>query len=281
MSQAIYPRIAVACTGSSVERDLLEYAALLSQGEPPARVMVAAVPADTVVRTVMPEARNVFNGRAASTLSFQLLMERDLDSVFDAARDFSAGLLLVRHPRSLPDGRAFARRLLSESPCSVCVFPEARAPRIQRVLAGFDLNAEGLSLLGSAAALYRCAGAEELIAMHACFRDSIIDDKEIERGFLEERTLELYRFMARAPIGGINCTPVLENNARFDRALLHTAQRLSADLIVIGSEIRRDMLDILWESSVPILMAKGTRESVSRLEIWKKRLFPYPEPRFN
>jgi hypothetical protein len=278
---AVFSRIAVACTGPAVEEDLLEFAALLSRGDPPARVMVAAVPAEPVIRGVMPAARSVFHGRSAPALSFQLLMERDLDAVFDAARDFSAQLLVVRHPREVPDGRRMAGRLLSEAPCSVCLAPANRTLRIRRVLAGIELTEGGRALLGSAAALCRRSGVEELIALHACFRDSIVDDEAIERRFREEMTLALYRFMARAPVGGINCTPVLEDCARYGRALLRAAERYSPDLIVVGRGSGRESSELLWESPAPVLYARLEAQPLSFREAWKRRWFSTPEPRFN
>jgi hypothetical protein len=290
MSLQAFERVAVACTSDHVDHGLLEYAALLSSGDSPATVLVAATPAERVLRSLTPEARGIFQRRGVTSLAFQPLLESDLDAVLSAARDFQADLLVVRHPSVYRDDRLMGKRLLKESPCSICCIPRECAPVIERVALGVDMSPEGASLITQATRLCRQIQADELFVVHSYFLDSAIEDEQLDKELRDRKLLELYGFIARSRAGTVKTTPLLEQSARYDRAVLRAAVRESADLVVIGrSPLPRLPVPsppskselLLRDCDVPLLQLKVTAQKPTILEILQKRLFSQPEPAFN
>jgi nucleotide-binding universal stress UspA family protein len=290
MTHGAFQRVIVACSGSQVDCALLDYAALFSGEEERAEVLVAATPADPVLHALGPAARAIFQRRGSRAVTFQPILEADLDSVLAMARRFQADVLVVRHPRHFTDASAFAGRLLSEAPCSVCFVPHGSLPRVRRVVAGIDLDSQGAAVLARASSVCANLGAEELVAVHACRLETWVESPQNTERFRHEKMLELYRFMARARLGGVNCTPVLEADSTFPQALLRAAMRDSADLLIIGQSptrhIRllsppREAGALLSECRLPLLHLRTGGRKPSLLTFLRKRVFSQPEPSFN
>lgn len=278
-----FRRVLLVHTGERPELDLIDYAALLSSGGRAMSTTVAAYPSDKVLRFLAPVVRTRFEARGLEAPNVRLLAEPDMDAAFEAATEARADLLVMRHPRLFEKPRAIARRVLSESPCSVCLVPEEAPSRIGRILAGIHLDDSGRGVLSQAASLYRCAKAEELIALHSCFHESVSEDEFQHQRFRSERTLDLWRFMARANLPGVCCTPLMEEAATPHRALARVARERSADLVVVGrrsGSAPRVSAGLLWECTQPLVqvLLPGAGDGVRGL---LRRIFSHPEPKFN
>jgi nucleotide-binding universal stress UspA family protein len=224
-----FPRVLLVHTAPSPDLDLLDCAASLG-----GQAVVAAYPSVEVLDSLAPAARSSFERRGLAPPGLRLLPEMDVDAALEAASASRADLLVMRHPRSFDKPRALARRVLAESGCSVCFVPEGPAPRFERILAGVSLDESGRELLGRAASLCRAAGAAELVAVHSCFHDSFSGCEECREEFVSERTLALFRFMARSRLSGVPCVPLIEEAAEPHRAIARAAAGRSADLVVVG-----------------------------------------------
>ncbi|MCW5983469.1 MAG: universal stress protein [Bryobacteraceae bacterium] len=284
MIAPLFRRVVVAHSGPTLDFGLLDYAALLSSLQAPASVQVLAAPIRGALQSLGTAIRRVFAARGVHSVSPRLLAEPDLDEVFSAAKEQEADLLVVKHPRELPDGRAVAARLLRQATCSVCYVPERGADGIGRPLAAIKLEPQGSQLLEFAARLSSAARAEELIAMHTCFRDTLYGGSEADERFRQENVLEMYRFVARANLYGAPATPVVEENTRYETAMLKVARERNADLLLVGASdpplLARDWgaEQLLWQCQAPLIQAVlHPRKSPS---LWK-RVFSQPEPAFN
>lgn len=277
-----FHRVLLVHTGEGPELDLLDYAALLSSGGRGMSTTVAAYPSDAVLRFLVPAARARFEARGLVPPDLRLLPELDMDAAFEAAVEAQADLLVMRHPRLFDRPRAMARRVLTESPCSVCLVPEQAPSRIGCILAGIDLDESGRRVLSQAASLYHSAQAEELIALHSCFHETASEDEHQRERFRFERTLDLLRFMARASLSGISCTPLTEEAASPHSALARVARERSADLVVVGrrsGSAPRVSGGLLWECAQPLVqvLLPGPGGVKGAL----RRIFSNPEPKFN
>jgi len=271
-------RLLLVHTGEEPETDLLDYAAMISAEE----TTIAAYPFDGVLRSMAATARLRFEAHRAAAPILRALPELDLDWVFNAARD--ADMLLMRRAGALGTRHALTRQVLSKAPCSVCLAPRRSPSRIERVLVGIDLDEASRAVLEHAAALCRGVGADELIVVHCCSPDIYLDLDEAQlEQFRSERTLELYRFMARCALRGISCTPVIEQGTEPHRALARAARERSADLIVAGRKngvTPRTAAGLVRDCTLPVvqvLLPSPPDSLRSRL----RRLFSNPEPKFS
>lgn len=211
-----------------------------------------------------------------------------LEAALEAAREHRADLLVMRHPRVSGQSRRSAQRILRAAPCSVCFLPPEAPAKADRILAGIDLNGAGRALLARATQLCRGVSAEELIAVHCCFRESADDDESTRERFRFERMLRLFRFMSHAELNGVACTPVLEEGATAHKALARVVSERSADLVVMGREPggRASIMgEFLWNCASPTLQVllphpPGT-SLAGRLARNVRKILSHPEPTFN
>jgi len=89
----------------------------------------------------------------------------------------------------------------------------------------------GSRLLGIASALARHSRSDELLALHTYFHAGLDAERQTLRQLRMEREIELYRFLARADLSGVNCTPLLEESPSQSRSLLRIAAERQADLL--------------------------------------------------
>jgi hypothetical protein len=173
--------------------------------------------------------------------------------------------------------------VLTEAPCSVCFVPLDAPPRLERVLAGIDLDHAGHELLSHAARLCHAARAEELLAVHSCFRETLDDGETSRERFHTARTLDLFRFMARAELNGVTCTPLLEEARAPHRALSRMASEHRADLVLVGRRpgaAARIASELLWDCPAPLVQLLLPKLAVG-LRDMLRRVFSNPEPMFN
>jgi hypothetical protein len=205
-----FTRIVAVHEGESLDRPLLAHTAMLAAMDALSETVVAALPAATSALALGEAARAAVAGRGAGRVSTRLLDEPDVDAVLGVARDHSADLLVIRNPRGQKRGRVVAKRLLMEAPCAVYFVPvEDSGAVVRNVVAGVEWSPEGAELLERMAHFCAAAGAEELFAVHACFRNTLAAGEDVDQRFRENSMLEMYRFMARVPLNGTSCTPVL------------------------------------------------------------------------
>ncbi|MEX2299454.1 MAG: universal stress protein [Bryobacterales bacterium] len=285
-----FSRILAVHTGQQVDRELLEYSALLASSESEASTLVAAFPGESILGSLAPAARAIFAARGAQAPAMRLFTEPELDCVFEAAVEYNADLILARRPENGRQGRAIGRRLVSEAPCSVCLVPPNVALKIDRAIAGVDLSPKGQALLASAARFCGQTGAEELIALHSCFRETLIGDDQIAESFLDRRLVDLHRLLPRAALAKLDCTPAVEQSVTHDRALLRAVCAHEADVLVVGrwgllpaslAYPSRELENLLWHCPVPLLQVLLSKHRIPFFQALGARLFANPEPVFN
>ncbi len=270
-----FPRVLLVHTGDRPDIDLIDWAALLSSGA----TTVAAFPSDIVLRSLAPATRRRFLARGLAAPNLRFLAEPDVDAALEAAAEAKADLLVMRHPRLFEKSRSLARRVLAESPCSICLVTERAPSRIERIVAGIDLDDSGQEVLTQAASLYHSTGAEELIALHSCFHETLSDDEEHHERFRFEREIALLRFMSRARLPGVSCTPLVEEAAQPHRALARVASQLAADLVVVGrrsGSAPRISNRLLWECTSPLVQVL-LPDTGGGLRAFLRRFFSNPD----
>jgi nucleotide-binding universal stress UspA family protein len=286
----LFRRILAVHTQQRVDRDLLDYAALLASSDSGTGALVVAFPSDSVLRSLAPTARAIFKARQAGSVSLRLATAPELDWVFDAAVEFGADLIVMRRPRNGRQGRTMARRLLSEAPCSICLVPPNVAPCLERVVAGVDLSPRSRTLLASAARFCVQSGAEGLIALHSCFRDTLCDSQDFAESYRNQRLLNLYQLLPRSGIADLELIPSIKESPSHDRALLRAVREHSAHLIVVGrwglpplllARPSRETENLLWHCPVPLLQVLLSQQPVPFLRALRTRLFPLVEPTYN
>jgi len=271
----VFRRVLLVHTAEEPEIDLLDYAAKLSAEQ----TTIAAYPFDGILRSMAAAARLRFEAAGSAAPVLCALPEMDLDWILDAAKDFD---LLILRPAAF--GKRTNRQVFAKSPCHVCLVPQRTAARIQRILIGITLDDAGHALLEGAASLCHTVQANELLAVHCASPDPYIDwnDTQLEQ-FRSAHMLELYRFMARAKLDHVSCTPVLEEAIDHARALARVARSRSADLVVVGKPrglAPRVAPALAKNGSAPViqLLLPPRKEGVRGT---LKRLFPRSQPKFS
>lgn len=253
----MYPfrRIFVADLSATLDVSLLKYGANIASLERGTQVTVAAVPSTEVLRSLVPAARSAFASCPGVDVACRVLVEPDVDSLFKLVSEAHADLLLVRHPHRWPDGRLLARRIVTESPCSVWMVPDGVSHRLRRVAVDVGQQSAGHQLLRLACALGREARTEALLAIEVRFASLFASLDE-----LRERTkFELSCLMARMEVGDMECSVLVEDSPHAFRALRRTASEQRADLLVTASPEQelfgnRQHIDDLISPSGPALL---------------------------
>jgi hypothetical protein len=280
----VYPfkRIFVADLSATLDVSLLQYGAGIAALERGTQITVAAVPSTEVLRSLVPAARSVFAACPGADVSCRVLVEPDVDSLFKLVSQSEADLLLVRHPHRWPDGRLLARRIVTESPCSVWLVPDGVSHRLRRVAVDVGPHTAGHQLLRLACALGREARTEALLAIQVSFASlfATLDD-------LRERTmLELSCLMARMEVGDMECSVLVEDSPHAFRALRRTAREQRADLLVAASPSHelfgnRQQVDELIDPAGPAFLGIRLPSQGFSWRSALRRAFSSPEFPFN
>jgi hypothetical protein len=227
MTAELFPfrRVVVADTSGEFDFDLVQYGAGLASLDRSTELVVLsratrALQSFAVAPKPALAARGV---GAAEKVSCQVLVEADVDGLLGSVRDLEADLMVVRSPQRGARWRAVSRRLAAESPCSICIVPAGSPPRQRCVVAGIDLAGEGAQVLRTASSICRKAGAAEFIAVRTWFAWTM-DPSEAALDRMREREwLDLFRFVQSADLGGVDCTPRVEESASFATGVLRVA----------------------------------------------------------
>ena len=189
------------------------------------------------------------------------------DGILQAAIDHQADLLVLGTRVAAKIGRAalgtVARRLLATAPCPILTVPPAANSNIasagdwNNVLVATDFSDASLDALNRAQAIVR----RQLIVLH------VTDDPASSS---HQRHLELLRFLA--PFNESHTVPVEHVVAAGEagKVIAEHADRLHADLVVLGSPIEeRDneeletstVLQVISNVSCPVLCVPFARDA--------------------
>ena len=274
---------------SEPDTELLRYAAALKCSSPEAQVLIASAAGEQVMRYLAPAARSIL-GEGATSISFRVLLEPHLDLVFDLAIESQCDLIVARHPRGSEDARVLVRQLLFEAPCAVCLVPAGARAAVRRPLVRVEPTSRGARLLGMASALARHARSEDLIALHTYFHEGLDAGPHTIRQLRMEREMALYRFLARADLSGVSCTPVLEENPNQKHSLLRIAEERRADLLIFDSAVgqapvwqwnRRQSEALTHSIQIPILSVCLSTSANRILSSLREQVFTEMEVPFN
>ena len=264
---AAFQRVVAVHTAEYPDVGLLDFAAAMACGS---HLTVASYPTDDALRILPSLARRCAESHGLGPPEFLLLTEPEVESAFATASDANADLLVMREPGRL------ARGTLKQAAPSVCFLPTGASPAVRRILAHVELNPEGRHVLKRTARLYRALGVQELFALQVYCSDAAYGHEADQF----ERRKNLLHFVHRASRRGVSYTPVLEESARPLRTLARVALERSADLVVIGRQLRassRALCELTRECNAPVLQLRLPEFTLgARL----RQIFSNPEPVF-
>ena len=287
-----FRRILVALAREGIDRDLMSYAAALSESDSDVEIQLVHVLSPGASRSeALREIADVAAGHFAArfgSISCHVLNGSRIDRLLEFAAEQAIDLIIVGHRRNGSGRRSLARRLAMKAPCSLILVPEGAPPRIERVLAAVDFSAPSALALNVATAMARYRGINQCRALHVFFPDTLSepDSKDHSR-----RQREFAEFAAPLDLNGVDVRPVFEESASVPAAIQRIAAADQADLIVMGTRGRSQAATVLLgseseqtliESPIPVLVVKQRGERVGLLEILLDRdLRARPTPRYN
>lgn len=284
-----FRRILVALPRDEVDRDLMRYAAMLTESGGDLDIQFVHIlrqggsHADALKQMVDDVAAHLSANRAS--VSCHVLNGARVDRLLEFAAEQSTDLVIVGHRRSRTGRRSMARRLAMKAPCSLLLVPEGVPPRLERILAAVDFSTASALALNVATALARHKGIGQCEAIHVFFEEVPApgDEKRRQREYAE--------FTAPLDLNGVDVRPVFSEGAAVSATIQRIAAAGQADLIVMGTRGRSPAAAVLlgseseqtlMESPIPVLVVKHRGERVGLLEILLDRdLRSRPTPRFN
>jgi hypothetical protein len=278
-----FRRIFIADLSSALDLDLLRYGAGVAALHRGSEVTIGALPSPQVLQTLVPSSRAIFASCDEAEVACRVLVEPDVDSLFAVASECRADVLLVRHPHRRPDGRQLARRIVTESPCSVWLVPDGAGPRLRSVAAQVGPAGVGTKILRLACALGREARAEALHAIHVSFAPLLATLDELR----ERKLFELSCTMARMDVGDMECTLHVDDSPYASRALCRAASRQDVDLLVAAAP-SQGPFGLVWNRSDVDDLIAPARSALLGIRLpgpgfWGAihRVLTAPDPKFN
>ena len=285
-----FSRLLIVNSKNYPDASLLEYGGMLASCSDDASVTVVGARGAGLQASLAPVARAFLAPAGVCNPSVELLAGLEVEALFSVARESRCDLIVLRHPRATSAAPVLLRHLLCLAPCAVCLVPEGAPPSLTRPLVRLSLTARGARLLALAASVTRHAGGEELIAAHNVFDYEVDEQPDLEERFRTTHELEIYRFLARADLSGVNCTPVRSSSVSDSAALLDLARRRSVDLLVLdpaadGGPVwqwnRREARRLAELSPVPVLSTGLADSERSWSNVLREQVFTEMEPKFN
>jgi hypothetical protein len=172
----------------------------------------------------------------------------------------------------------------------VLLVPDDAPAALTRSLVRLSLTARGARLLALAASVTRHAGGGELVAAHNVFDYEVDEQPDLAERFRTTHELEIYRFLARTDLSGVNCTPVRAASVTDTAALLDLARKREVDLLVVDPAVdggpvwqwnRREARRIAELSPVPVLSTGLADSERSWASVLREQVFTEMEPKFN
>jgi hypothetical protein len=289
MTASPFRRLLVVNSSPEPDMHLLRYAAMLGSGSERPELMIATPGGETAMRYLAPWSRCAVVGHPNVELSFRVMLEPHLDLLFDMAGESQCDLIVARHPRHLDHSRTLLTQLLFNAPCAVCLLPGKERPILRRPIVRIELTSKGRELLTRAAAFAKQMGSDELLAAYTYFRDGFDNLPHSLVKLREQRQLELYRFLSRCNLSGVNCTPIMEESSKQAETLLRVAAQRDADMIIIDPDVdeapswqwnHREAEALASAAGIPLLASRiAPRKGI--MGLLRDQVFTAREPAFN
>jgi nucleotide-binding universal stress UspA family protein len=273
-----FRKLAVGISRTPTDAGTLRYAALigrLSSAESLRLVHVAPggeAPEAALAALKQLAATHLTNLPADTKVSHDVLTGPLTDRLLAFLAEQQIDLVIVGHKHQTPGRRAIARRLAMKAPCSVWMVPEGSPATISRILAPIDFSDHSEDTLRVAIGLARLSGAE-CVPLHVYFNEAVTTCEEYDEVLRGEERAAYERFIAQLDCEGIQLTPLFEEGANVAQTIGRVAERIAADLVVMGTRGRSRSASILlgsvteaaiMESELPLLAVKhfGARMGV-------------------
>jgi len=218
-----------------------------------------------VLADLRTEVAGQFTGVPQSVqVSYDLVNDPLTDALLGYVAERQVDLLLVGHGRGHSGRRALARRLAMKAPCSVWMVPEGSPATIRRILVPIDFSDHAEDTLRVAVALARISGAA-CVPLHVYFNEAVVTFEGYDQILRGEEAQAYEKFVAPIDCQGVDVTPLFEEGANVAHVIGRVAERVAADLIVMGTRGRSRSAAILLgsvteetilEARVPLLAVK-------------------------
>lgn len=233
----------------------------------------SAVESDRALAEIRTEVAGQLAGLPPSVqVSYDVLPGPLTDGLLHYVAERQIELLLVGHGCGHSGRRAIARRLAMKAPCSVWMVPEGSPVTIRRILVPIDFSDHAQDTLTVAVGLARLSGAA-CLALHVYFNEAVTTFEGYDEILRGEEAQAYEKFVAPIDCTGVEITPLFEEGPNVAPVISRVAERVAADLIVMGTRGRSRSAAILLgsvteetilDSRVPLLAVKhfGSRMSV-------------------
>lgn len=188
-----------------------------------------------------------------------------LDTTIECAQKWRSDVIVLGHRRSRSGQRSLARRLAMISPCSVWMVPEGAPIRLTSIIAPVDFSDHAADGLVTAMNVGSAMNAEECIALHVDFDESLdISDEHREAYRLRQRE-KFQDFLRGIDTDGVPFDWIWRESPHPARVILEEAAKREADLIVMNTRGRSRAASVLLGSvttevivntTIPILVVK-------------------------
>jgi len=284
-----FPRAVVALSLTDSDRALLQYAALLVKLGCADFTFVHVVPdavtaesagagdQTTALRRMEAEVERYFRPGLPHGVNSacQALNGVRLDVLLQCAAYHEADVILLGHRRTRSGRRSLARRLAMTAPCSVWLVPEGAAATLSSMLVPTDFSEHSADALALATSLSSRAGIRECHAVHVYFDPSTVQYEEHVHEVIGNEQAAFRQFLAPIPLHGVKVVPLFEESTQPAHAILETAERIGADLIVMNTRGRSRAAaillgsvtsDIMVQTRIPVLVVKHFGAKMNLLE---------------
>lgn len=180
------------------------------------------------------------------------------DELLRYVTDQKIELVFVGRARKDGGRQSLARRLAMKAPCSVWMVPESATAAIRRVLVPIDFSDHSEDTLRVAVSLARLCGAE-CLPLHVYFNEAVITYEEYDQVLRGEEEAHYKKFIEPIDASGVEMTPIFEEGPNVANTIERVAQRVAADLIVMGTRGR--------SRSAAILLGSVTEETMLNTQV--------------
>jgi len=289
-----FRNLAVGLSRTNTDADVLRYAAVVSglgtiesvrfvhvlapSGDPP-----APASHDELQSELKQSVAAYFAAAAPARISYDILTGPLTDRMLTCVAEQHADLVMVGQGHATAGRRALARRLAMKAPCSVWMVPEGSAASIERLLVPIDFSDHSQDTLRVAVSLARLSGAV-CVPLHVYFNEAVATYEEYDQVLRGEEEAAYRRFVAPINCGGVEMTPRFEEGANVAHVIGRVAERVGADLIVMGTRGRSRSAAILLgsvteeailQARTPLLAVKHFGARMSVLQALLDRRFLY------
>lgn len=217
----------------------------------------------TSLRVELDDAvREAFDG--PSDVRIQTLVEDGslLDEMLDLTRTTEADVIFVG--QGSHDG-AFAEHLARKAPCSVVILPPDTAPSVERVLVPVDFSEHAADAVDVAIAFAEAAGSSEVHLLHVYGTPTKTDRFHENSTYTLRRRAEeaAERFLADLDLRGLEPVPHFVIGLDVPEAIGKAAQKIGADLLVVGARGRTPGAALLMGSVAEALVRHVTTPLVA------------------